>query len=79
VKIKILEKFAFGCKSPHALEEFGAPLSPAFYLHGDVEEDGEEKLVVDGHGDEARLVELRRRLAHADAQPNAPHQQHHLH
>jgi len=57
----------------------GPPLSPTFYLHGDVEEDGEEKFVVDGHRDETRLVELRGRLAHADAQPNTPHQQHHLH
>ena len=26
--------------------------------HGDVEEDGQEELVIDGHGDEPRLVEF---------------------
>ena len=49
------------------------------YSHGDVEEDGEEELVVDGHGDEPALVELGRRLPHHDAQPDAPQQEQELH
>lgn len=49
------------------------------YLHGDVEEAGEQELIVDGHRDEAALVELRRRLPHHDAQANAPGQEQDLH
>ena len=48
-------------------------------LHGHVEENGEEELVVDGHRDEAALVELGRRLADDDTQPDAPDEDHHLH
>ena len=51
----------------------------ALYSHGDIEEDGEEELVVDGHGDEAALVELGGGLAHLDAQPDAPQQEQELH
>ena len=47
--------------------------------HRYVEEDGEEELVVDGHGDEPALVELGRRLPHHDAQPDAPQQEQELH
>ena len=49
------------------------------YSHGDIEEDGEEELVVDGHGDEAALVELGGGLPHLDAQPDTPQQEQKLH
>ena len=41
-------------------------------LHGHVEEDGEQELVVDGHGYEPALVELARSLPDHDAEPDAP-------
>ncbi len=47
--------------------------------HGDVEEDGEEELVVDGHRYEAALVELGGRLPHLDAQADTPQQEQELH
>ena len=49
------------------------------YSHGDVEEDGEEELVVDGHGDEPALVELGRGLPHHDAEADPPQQEQELH
>ena len=48
-------------------------------LHGHVEEDGEQELVVNGHGNEATLVEFGWSFADDDAQPDAPHQDAHLH
>ena len=41
-------------------------------LHGHVEEDGEQELVVDSHGYEPALVELARSLPDHDAEPDAP-------
>ena len=40
--------------------------------HGDVEEYGQEELVVDGHRDEPALVELGGSLANHDAKSDAP-------
>ena len=45
------------------------------HLHGDVEEEAEQRFVVDGPADEATFGELRRRFSHHDAQPNSPQQQ----
>ena len=50
-----------------------------FYLHGHIEEEREQKLVVDGHGNESGFVEFRGRLSDDDAQPDAPNQEGHLH
>lgn len=46
--------------------------------HGHVEEDGEQELVVDGHGDESALVEFGRSLPHHDAQTDPPQQEQEL-
>ena len=48
------------------------------HLHGDVEEDGEEELVVDRHRDEPALVELRGGLPHPDTQADTPQQEQEL-
>lgn len=48
-------------------------------VHGHVEEDREQEFVVNGHGDEAALVELGRRLADHDAQADPPQQEQELH
>ena len=50
-----------------------------FDSHWNVEEQGEQELVVYGHGDELWLVELRRGFTNDDAESNAPHQKSHLH
>ena len=47
-------------------------------LHGNVEEDREQELVVDGHRDKPALVELARRLPHPDTQPDTPQQEQEL-
>ena len=49
-----------------------AATRPQNDLHGHVEEDGEQELVVDGHGYEPALVELARSLPDHDAEPDAP-------
>ncbi len=43
--------------------------------HGDVEEETQEGLVVDGPADEATLIKLRRRFPHHDAQADPPQEQ----
>ena len=43
-------------------------------LHGHVKEDGQEKLVIDGHGDESALVKFGRSLPHHDTQADTPEQ-----
>ena len=58
---------------------FSLSLSVVSHSHGDVEEDREEELVVDGHGDEPALVELGGGLADHDAQPDAPQKKEKLH
>jgi hypothetical protein len=50
-----------------------------YFLHGYIEEDGEEELVVNCHGDEAALVEFRGSLPHLDAQADTPQQEQELH
>ena len=50
-----------------------------YFLHGYIEEDGEEELVVNRHRDEAALVELRGGLPHLDAQADTPQQEQELH
>jgi hypothetical protein len=50
-----------------------------YFLHGYIEEDGEEELVVDRHRDEAALVELRGGLPHLDTQADTPQQEQELH
>jgi len=50
-----------------------------WHLHGHIEEAGEQELIVDGHRNEATLVEFRGRLPHHDAQTNAPGQKQDLH
>ena len=47
--------------------------------HGDVEENGQEELVVDGHRDKPALIELRRSFPHHDTQSDAPEKDHQLH
>ncbi len=51
------------------------PLWTGLNSHGDVEEEGEQRLVVDGPADEAALVELGRSLSHHDAQADPPQEQ----
>ena len=48
------------------------------YLRSDIEQDSQQKFVVDGQGDELALVELRRRLSHHNAQADSPHQKQHF-
>jgi hypothetical protein len=50
-----------------------------YFLHGYIEEDGEQELVVDRHRDEAALVKLRGSLPHLDAQAYTPQQEQELH
>ena len=44
-------------------------------LHGHVEEDGEQELVVDGHGYEPALVELAGSFPDHDAESDAPEEE----
>ena len=45
------------------------------YLHGDVEEKGEQSLIVDRPADEATLVELWRRFTNDDTETDPPEEQ----
>jgi hypothetical protein len=49
------------------------------HSHGNVEEHRQQEFVVNGHGDEAALVELGGGLPHYDAQTNSPHKEHDFH
>ena len=48
-------------------------------LHGNIEKDGEEELIVNCHGDEAAFIELGGSLPDHDTQSDAPQQYHQLH
>ena len=50
-------------------------LREAQYLHGDVEEEGEQGLVVDRPADEATLVELWRSFTNDDTETDPPEEQ----
>lgn len=44
----------------------------AYYLHGDIEEASQQEFIVDGHGDEAALIEFGRRLPHHNTKAHTP-------
>ena len=67
------------CYTYYLIQIFVIPSKKISDSHGNVEEEREEELVVNGHGYELGLVELRGRLSHHDAEPDAPRQKHHLH
>lgn len=49
------------------------------YLHRNIKEDRQKELVINRHRYEPALVELRGRLPHHDAQPDAPHKEDYFH